>query len=101
MISVAQNSYKKRIPMRIVTLMATITTTLFFTLSYSMDAPTTSIMDDLHAMRSELGTIVSAFLSPTIGEFIRGEELRAIAENPYKEKVAHVRQGNGICDGEK
>ena len=87
--------------MRIATHMATIIIALFFTNAYTMDAPTSCIMDDLHEMRLELGTIVGAFLSSTISEIIIGEELRAIAQNPYKAQKAHVRTGNGICDGEK
>jgi hypothetical protein len=59
-----------------------------------------AVVENIREMREDIGNIIGNVF-PSVGETIRGEELPAIKNNPYKDIPAYVRQGNELCDGEK
>lgn len=73
--------------MRIVQLSTIIISVFLNADCYSMDIP------------QKIGAI-AGLLSPELIVRIKGEPT-AITNNPYKDQVAHVRQGTGISEGEK
>ncbi len=89
--------------MRIFDLSKTIVISLFFTItSYGMEPESLfeAVAEDIREMRQDIGNIAGNIF-PTLGQYIRGEELPAIKNNLYKNMPAYVRQSNELCDGEK
>lgn len=76
-----------------------IITMLLSTHSYNMDDLKNHIAQDLHQAKQDLGIIIGS-VAPNIGALI-ADEPRAITNNPYKNKIAQVREGIGISEGEK
>jgi hypothetical protein len=55
---------------------------------------------DIHQASQDIGSVIGAVISPTIGEYIKGTP-KAIERNSYKDTVANVTIGNDLCPGEK